>query len=785
MENFNSKKYLGDMLKYWNASNYISLGQLYLLNNPLLKQELVLSDIKKKIVGHWGTVPGQNFIYTHLNRIINKFDQEILYISGPGHGGNFFIANSYLEGVYSEVYPNIQENEDGLKKLFKQFSFPGGVSSHVAPETPGSIHEGGELGYSLSHGFGAVFDNPNLIATVVVGDGEAETGPLATSWHGNKFINPKCDGAVLPILHLNGYKIANPSILARIPKKELKSLFIGYGWKPYFVEYNNNEQINRLMANTLDRVIKDIKFIQKRARENENSISNIKWPMIILKTPKGWSCPKIINGKPVEGTFRAHQVPITMQNEGDFKLLKNWLLSYKPNELFDKNGKLIDELKRLIPQKEKRISANIHANGGKLLKELLLPELVKNSINFDGHGTIKTQDMLELSKYLRDVFILNEKNKNFRIFSPDEAKSNRLNHVFEVTKRDFNAKIYSFDEDLSFDGRVMDSFLSEHMCEGWLEGYILTGRHGIFASYEAFARIVDSMISQIAKWLKTCSEIKWREDISSLNLILTSNVWQQDHNGFTHQDPGLLNHIIDKKSKIVRAYLPFDANSLMSCVDHCLKSKNYINVIVASKHPSFQWLNMTDAIKHCTDGIGIFSWASFGDKENPDIVLSCCGDTPTLEMLACCKILHEELPNLSIRFINVVDLMILEPNTVHPHGLSNINYDKYFTQDKPIIFAFHGYPKLIHELTYKRHNDNLHVCGYKEEGAITTAFDMRVLNKIDRFHLVLMAIHNLPNIDCKRKSEIINKMNELLDKHTKYIREFGEDIKEVTEWKWN
>ncbi len=775
--------YLEKMNAYWRAANYLAAAQLYLLDNPLLREPLTRDQVKKKIVGHWGTVPGQNFVYVHLNRVIKKYDLDMILLSGPGHGGNFFVANSYLEGTYSEVYPNVSQDYEGMKRLCKQFSFPGGISSHVAPETPGSINEGGELGYSIAHAFGAVFDNPDLIAAVTVGDGEAETGPLATAWHSNKFLNPAQDGAVLPILHLNGYKINNPTVFARISHEEVESFFHGCGWKPYFVEGDDPMDMHRKMAEALDKCVEEIKAIQKAARE-EGKDERPFWPMIVLRTPKGWTGPKVVDGLQIENSFRAHQVPITMEKPEHMQLLKDWLLSYKPEELFDENYRLIPELRALAPEGDHRISANPHANGGKLLRDLRLPDFKKYAVDVPAPGAVKTQDMLELGGYVRDVFALNKESKNFRIFGPDECMSNRLYRAFEVTDRDFNAEIYPTDDKLAKDGRIMDSYLSEHMCEGWLEGYILTGRHGFFASYEAFIRVVDSMAAQHAKWLKVCNQLPWRQDIASLNLVLTSNVWQQDHNGFTHQDPGFLDHIANKKADVVRMYLPPDANCLLSCFDHCVKSKNYVNVIVASKHPSFQWLTMEQAVNHCTQGVSIWDWASNDDGVEPDIVMACCGDTPTLEALAAVTILRDNLPDLKIRFVNVVDLMKLQPHGVHPHGLTDADYDAIFTKDKPIIFNFHGYPTLIHELTYTRHNKNLHVFGYIEEGTITTPFDMRVQNKIDRFDLVKTAITVLPQLG-NTGSSLFQKMNDLLVKHKNYIAAVGEDIPEVRDWVWH
>ena len=763
--------------KYLRALNYLSACQLYLLDNPLLNRPLKIEDIKRNIVGHWGTVPGQNFIYTHLNRIINKYDLNMIYISGPGHGGNAMVANAYLEGTYSEVYPNISKDAEGLKKLFKQFSFPGGISSHVAPETPGSINEGGELGYSLAHAFGAVLDNPDLIAACVVGDGEAETGPLATSWHGNKFLNPKTDGVVLPILHLNGYKIANPTIFARISDEELIDFFKGCGYEPFVVD--DSENIHQKMAYTLDTVIEKIKKIKEDANITDKRPI---WPMIILKTKKGWTGPKEVKGSVIEGTFRAHQVPIPISrnNPENLEILENWLRSYHPEELFDENGKLVEELEKMHPVGNRRMSANPVTNGGILLKELRTPDFKDFAVDVKRGETI-CQDMKELGRYIKELIRLNEENRNFRVFGPDEALSNRLNYIFDVTNRQFMGNKYSYDEFLSNDGRVLDSYLSEHMCEGMLEGYLLTGRHGFFHSYEAFVRIVDSMASQHAKWLKVTSELPWRREIASLNYVLTSHIWQQDHNGYTHQDPGFLNHLVTKKADIVRIYLPADANMLLSCFDHCIKSRNYINVIVASKHERPQWLTMEEAVKHCTAGIGIWKWASNDDGYEPDIIMACAGDTPTLETLAAVSILNDKFPEIKIRVINVVDLMKLESN--HPHGLTESEYDMLFTKDKPIIFAFHGYGNLIHQLTYKRENKNLHVHGYKEEGTITTPFDMRVQNELDRYHLVMDALKYLDILGDRRASLNEWCISKLLE-HKAYIREYGEDMPIVKNWKW-
>ncbi len=763
---------------YFRASNYLSVGQLYLLSNPLLKRKLTLDDIKHKLVGHWGTVPGQNFIYTHLNRIIKKYDLNMIYISGPGHGGNALISNTYLEGTYSEIYPNITYDEKGLQKLFKQFSFPGGVSSHVAPETPGSINEGGELGYSLSHAYGAVMDNPSLIAACVVGDGEAETGPLATSWHGNKFINPKTDGVVLPILHLNGYKIANPTIMGRMNNSELESLFTGYGYKPYFVEGTEPMEMHKKMAMTLDRVVKDIRDIKKG-----NSVKRPIWPMIILRTPKGWTGPNIVEGKQIEGTFRAHQIPLVVDvdHKKNLLTLEKWLKSYRPEELFDKDGKLKKEIRDTLPRGNRRMGANPHANGGIILHDLVTPDFTKYQVKVPYPGSVLKSDMTEVGKYLRDVISSNK--KNFRIFGPDEALSNRLGAIFEKTNRRWIDKKIKTDDFLSTDGRVIDSILSEHMCEGMLEGYLLTGRHGLFNSYEAFIRIVDSMTSQHAKWLKVCADLAWRRPIASLNYILSSNVWQQDHNGYTHQDPGFLNHIATKKAEISRMYLPPDANCLLSCMDHCLKSKNYINVIIASKHLSPQWLTMDEAITHCTKGVGIWEFASNDEGKEPDIVMASCGDAPTLETLAAISILRENFPEIKIRMVNVVDLMKLQSSDRHPHGLTDEEYDSLFTKDKPIIFNFHGYPDLIHQLTYKRENTNLHVHGYIEEGTITTPFDMKVQNKIDRYHLVIDALKYLPQLGNRTASLIQQCRNKLIE-HKVYIMENGIDMEEIRNWHW-
>ena len=773
---------LGKLDAWWRASNYLAAGQLYLLDNPLLREPLKAEHIKKKIVGHWGTVPGQNFIYTHLYRVINKYDLDMIYISGLGHGGNAMVAQTWMEGSYSEVYPNVPQDIDGLKRLFKQFSFPGGISSHVAPETPGSINEGGELGYSLSHAFGAVFDNPELIAACVVGDGEAETGPLATAWHGNKFLNPASDGAVLPILHLNGFKIANPTIFARITREERQKFFEGCGWTPYFVEGSEPEEMHEKMASALDRAIEDIIEIRRRAREDGAS-GRPRWPMIVLQTPKGWTGPKEVDGLAVEGSFRAHQVPISMAGSDHIAILEKWLRSYRPEELFTEDGRLVPSLAAMAPKGERRMGANPHANGGLLLRDLRLPDFRDYAVSVPRPGAAEAQDMLELGGFVRDIVKLNSGAKNFRIFGPDETMSNRLGRVFEETGRAWDAEIADGDEFLSPDGRVVDSMLSEHMCEGMLEGYLLTGRHGFFNSYEAFIRIVDSMFSQHAKWLKVCNQLPWREEIASLNYVLSSNVWQQDHNGFTHQDPGFLDHVANKKADVVRLYLPPDANCLLSVFDHCIRSRNYVNVIVASKHPRPQWLTMEQAVKHCTQGIGIWDWASNDQGAEPDLVMACCGDTPTLETLAAVTILRESFPELKIRVINVVDLMRLQSNTLHPHGMTDAEYDSLFTADKPIVFAFHGYPSLIHELTYKRRNKNIHVRGYMEEGTITTPFDMRVQNRIDRFSLTETALYNLPQLG-NRGSHLMQKMRDKLVEHKQYIAEYGIDLPEIRAWQW-
>ena len=777
-----SAETLQHMDAYWRASNYLSAGQLYLLSNPLLREKLTMDNIKKKIVGHWGTVPGQNFIYTHLNRVIKEYDLDMIYLSGPGHGGNAMVAQDWLDGSYTEVYPNITRDEEGMQKLFKQFSFPGGIASHVAPETPGSINEGGELGYSLSHAFGAVADNPGLIAACVVGDGEAETGPLATSWQLNKFLDPKTDGAVLPILHLNGFKIANPTVLARITHEELEQFLRGCGWTPYFVEGSDPAEMHPKMAEALDTCITEILEYQRRARE-EGVDQRPRWPMIVLRTPKGWTGPKVVDGKKIEGSFRAHQVPIQITDEEHLHLLEDWLKSYRPEELFDENGAPKDYMMDFVPEGTRRMGLNPHANGGLLLRDLRMPDFRDYALNVPYPGAVDAQDMIELGAFVRDILKLNSERRNFRVFGPDETQSNRLGKVFEVTGRDWNADVDEDDEFLSRDGRVMDSMLSEHVCEGMLEGYLLTGRHGFFNSYEAFIRVVDSMFSQHAKWLKVCSQLPWRQDIASLNYVLSSNVWQQDHNGFTHQDPGFLDHVSNKKADVVRMYLPPDTNTLLCCFDHCIRSRNYVNVMVTSKHPRPQWLTMDQAVKHCTEGLGIWQWASNDQGAEPDLVMACAGETPTLEALAAVMILREHFPELKIRFVNVVDLFRLQSNEQHPHGLTDADFDAIFTTNVPIVFAFHGYPSLIHKLTYKRHNKNLHVRGYVEEGTITTPFDMRVQNYLDRYHLVMLALQQLPCLG-NRGAALNQEMKDKLVEHAQYIAEYGIDMPEIADWRW-
>jgi len=776
---------LRKMNAYWHAANYLSVGQIYLYGNPLLKKPLTLEHIKPRLLGHWGTTPGLNFIYVHLNRIIKQNDLNIIYVTGPGHGGPGLVANTYLEGTYSEIYPNISEDENGMQKLFKQFSFPGGIPSHVAPETPGSINEGGELGYSLVHAFGAVFDNPYLIAACVIGDGEAETGALATSWHSNKFLNPVQDGAVLPILHLNGYKIANPTILARIPKEELKQLFHGYGYNPYFVEGDDPETMHELLARTLDIVIEEIRQIQSDARTNGFSKRPV-WPMIIFRTPKGWTGPKIVDGLQVEGTWRAHQVPLAelATKPEHVQILEQWMKSYKPDLLFDENGKLIAELAELAPIGNRRMGANPSANGGLLLTDLKMPDFRDHAVAVKQPGTITAEATSVMGEFLRDIMKENWGERNFRIFGPDETASNRLSHLFDITGRASTAEILAGDNQISPDGRVME-VLSENMCQGWLEGYLLTGRHGLFSCYEAFIHIVDSMFNQHAKWLKVSRNLPWRKPIASLNYLLTSHVWRQDHNGNSHQDPGFLDVVANKTAEIVRIYLPPDANTLLSVTDHCLKSRNYINVIVAGKQPEMQWLDMDAAIKHCTAGLGIWQWASNDEGFEPDVVMACAGDVPTLETIAAVQILREHLPELKVRVINVVDLMTLQPESEHPHGLNDRDFDILFTKDKPIIFAFHGYPLLIHRLTYRRTNHkNLHVRGYKGEGTTTTPFDMVVLNDLDRFHLVSDVIDRLTDLGAKGAYTKQFLRDKLLD-HKAYINNHGEDMPEILNWKWN
>ncbi len=766
---------------YWRAANYLSVGQIYLHDNPLLRQPLKLAHIKPRLLGHWGTTPGLNFIYVHLNRVIKEHDLSVIYITGPGHGGPGLVANTYLEGTYSEVYPNISQDEEGMQRLFKQFSFPGGIPSHVAPETPGSIHEGGELGYSLSHAFGAAFDNPDLLVACVVGDGEAETGPLATSWHSNKFLNPVHDGAVLPILHLNGYKIAGPTVLARIPRDELEALFIGYGYAPYFVEGDEPMEMHQIMAATLDIAVEQIRKIQRDARAHGFK-ERPRWPMIILRSPKGWTGPKVVDGKPAEGTFRSHQVPMgDMSHPGHVKILEKWLKSYRPQELFDATGKLLPELSELAPQGTRRMGANPHANGGLLLRDLRLPDFRDYAVKVPQPGSVNGEATRVQGELIRDVVKLNP--ETFRVFSPDETASNRWGAVFEVTNRCSTAEIIPIDDHVAPDGRVME-VLSEHQCEGWLEGYLLTGRHGFFSCYEAFIHIIDSMFNQHAKWLDVANEIPWRRPIASLNYLLSSHVWRQDHNGFSHQDPGFIDHVMTKKAEVIRVYLPPDANTLLSVTDHCLRSRNCVNVIIAGKQPSPQWLDMDAAIKHCTAGIGIWEWASNDRGEEPDVVMACAGDVPTLETLAAVELLRQLFPELKIRVINVVDLMKLQPEREHPNGLSDKDFDVLFTIDKPTIFAFHGYPWLIHRLTYRRTNhDNFHVRGYKEEGTTTTPFDMTVLNDLDRFHLVADVIDRVPRLS-PRAAYAKQSIRDKLIEHKQYIAKHGEDMPEIRNWKW-
>ncbi|MCK0207985.1 phosphoketolase family protein [Starkeya koreensis] len=770
------------MNAWWRAANFLSVGQIYLLDNPLLREKLTLAHVKPRLLGHWGTTPGLNFIYVHLNRLIRQTDASVLFIAGPGHGAPGVVASTYLEGTYSELYPDVSQDEEGLAKLFRQFSFPGGIPSHAAPETPGSIHEGGELGYSLSHAYGAVLDNPELIVACVVGDGEAETGPLATSWHGNKFLNPANDGAVLPILHLNGYKIANPTVLARIPHEELKALFEGYGYAPIFVEGEEPEPMHQAMAAALDEAYAAIRANQKAAREGMEE--RPRWPMIILRSPKGWTGPKTVDGKKAEGFWRSHQVPFSdMSKPEHLTLLEDWLKSYRPEELFDEAGRLRADLLALSPEGDRRMSANPHANGGVLRRPLRLPDFADYAVAVPQPGGVELESTFVMGTFLRDVMKENDASRNFRVFGPDETASNRLQALFEVTDRAWDAERFSYDDHLARDGRVME-MLSEHMCQGWLEGYLLTGRHGLFSCYEAFIHIVDSMFNQHAKWLKSSREVEWRRPISSLNYLLTSHVWRQDHNGFSHQDPGFIDHVVNKKADIVRVYLPPDANTLLCVTDHCLRSWNRVNVIVAGKQPAPQWLDIDAAIRHCAQGIGIWEWASTDGDGEPDVVLACAGDVPTLETLAAADLLRDFFPELKVRVINVVDLMTLQPHSEHPHGLSDTDFDALFTRDKPVIFAYHGYPWLIHRLAYRRTNhDNMHVRGYVEEGSTTTPFDMVVRNRLDRFHLVIDVLDRVPALASKvhARQALRDKLNE----HSRYIRAHGVDLPEVREWKWS
>lgn len=767
---------------YWRAANYLSVGQIYLYDNPLLREPLALHHIKPRLVGHWGTTPGLNFVYAHLNRVIARHDLNVINITGPGHGGPALVANAYLEGTYSEIYPAIAENAVGMKRLFKQFSFPGGIPSHVAPETPGSIHEGGELGYSLSHAFGAAFDNPDLLVACVVGDGEAETGPLATSWHSNKFLNPVRDGAVLPILHLNGWKIAGPTVLARIPRDELEALFRGYGYDPLFVEGDDPIEMHQLMAAALDTAIIDIQRIQNDARTGGFS-ARPRWPMIILRSPKGWTGPKVVDGNPIEGTFRSHQVPMgDMSHPGHLQLLEEWMKSYRPDDLFDEAGKLKPELAALAPKGGRRMSANPHANGGILLQDLRLPDFADYAVDVPAPGAVNGEATRVQGQFVRDVMKLNP--HNFRVFSPDETASNRWGAVFEVTDRCSTAEISPLDEHVAPDGRVME-MLSEHQCEGWLEGYLLTGRHGFFPCYEAFVHIVDSMFNQHAKWLEVTRHLPWRRPIASLNYLLTSHVWRQDHNGFTHQDPGFIDVVVNKRAEVIRVYLPPDANTLLSVTDHCMRSRDYVNVVIAGKQPAPQWLDMDAAVKHCAAGIGIWTWASSDDGGEPDIVMACCGDVPTLETMAAVDLLRFHFPKLKVRVVNVVDLMKLQPTSVHPHGLSDEEFDKIFTKSKPVVFAYHGYPSLIHRLTYSRTNHaNFHVHGYQEEGTITTPFDLVVMNKLDRFHLVADVIDRVPQLG-PNAAAVKEAFWDKLIEHKRYIEETGEDMPEIRNWQWS
>jgi xylulose-5-phosphate/fructose-6-phosphate phosphoketolase len=780
-----SDELLRRMNAYWRAANYLSVGQIYLYDNPLLRKPLTLQHVKPRLLGHWGTTPGLNFIYVYLNRVIKQNDLNMIYVTGPGHGGPGLVANAYLEGTYTELYPNISQDEQGMRRLFTQFSFPGGIPSHVAPETPGSINEGGELGYSLAHAYGAAFDNPELLVACVVGDGEAETGALAASWHSNKFLNPVRDGAVLPILHLNGYKIANPTVLARIGRDELEQLFRGYGYTPYFVEGDDPPEVHQQMAGTLDRVIGEIQRIQGKAR-NSGFQRRPAWPMIILRTPKGWTGPKVVDGVPVEGTFRSHQVPLAelATKPKHLKVLEQWMKSYGPRELFDENGTLIPELVELPPKGGRRMSANPIANGGILLQDLRMPDFRDYAVPVPRPGEVSAEATRTMGKFLRDVMKLNLKSRNFRVFGPDETASNRLTPLFDVTNRVSTATILETDDHVSPDGRVME-VLSEHLCQGWLEGYLLTGRHGFFSCYEAFAHIVDSMFNQHAKWLKVTRDIAWRRPIASLNYLLTSHVWRQDHNGFSHQDPGFIDHVVNKKADVIRVYLPPDANTLLSVADHCLRSRDYVNVIVAGKQPQLQWLDLKSAVQHCTAGLGIWEWASNDEGGDPDVVMACAGDVPTLETLAAVRILGQHFDQLKIRVVNVVDLMTLQPKSEHPHGLSDKDFDVLFTRDKPIVFAFHGYPWLIHRLTYRRTNHhNLHVRGYKEEGTTTTPFDMVVMNELDRFHLAGDVIDRVPGLGARAAYAKQHLRNKLLD-HKNYIRQYGEDMPEIRNWKWS
>jgi xylulose-5-phosphate/fructose-6-phosphate phosphoketolase len=784
-----SPELLRKMDAYWRAANYLSVGQIYLFDNPLLRRPLQADDIKPMLLGHWGTTPGQNFIYVHLNRIIKDYDLNMIYVCGPGHGGPAVVANTYLEGTYSEVYPNVSQDEEGLQRLFLQFSFPGGIPSHASPECPGSIHEGGELGFSLSHAFGAVLDNPDLVVACVIGDGEAETGPLATAWHSNKFLNPVNDGVVLPILHLNGYKIASPTLLARISHEELEQLLRGYGWTPYFVEGDDAELMHQAMAKVLNDVVEQIQDIKREAMiptSMRHQMERPRWPMIVLRSPKGWTGPKMVDGLQVEGTFRSHQIPISspVGTPNHLQLIEDWLKSYRPEELFDDDGRLVADLAELAPQGSRRMGANPHANGGLLLRDLRLPDYKEYAADVPAPGVTGIGDTRVLGNFLRDIAVKNQSEKNFRIFAPDETLSNGLGAIFDATNRQWGASVAENDQWLAPCGRVLDSMLSEHQCQGWLEGYLLTGRHGLFNCYEAFIHIIDSMFNQHAKWLKITAQIPWRAKIASLNYLLTSHVWRQDHNGFTHQDPGFIDHVVNKKAEVVRLYLPPDANCLLSVMDHCLRSRHYVNVVIAGKHPAPQWLTMDAAVKHCAAGVGIWPWASNDKSAEPDVVMACCGDVPTLETLAAVMILREYIPELIIRVINVVDLMRLQSQSAHPHGLSDVDFDQLFTRDRPIIFAFHAYPSLIHKLTYRRTNHaNFHVHGYKEEGTITTPFDLTVLNEMDRFHLVIAAIDRLPQSG-EKGIYLKQKLKDKLVEHRLYINQHGQDMPEIRNWHW-